>query len=412
MTSEARGLLDGIRVLDLTRVVAGPTCTRALADLGAEVFKVEPPNGDLLRKAVPRIGGVAVVFTQQNAGKHFLSIDLQCPGATDLLLRMAASCDVFVENFRGGVADRMGIGYEHVRAHRPDVIYCSISGYGQTGPVATRRAYAPVVHAEAGLIHYKALQRDTDPMPEPVSHADLAVGMQAAHGILAGLYHRERTGEGTFIDACMAEAMVSANEWSCAEINGGVDWSRSIFRPGKAAIVQVADGTWVQIPGSPAGVLPSLARLSDREDILDDPRFDTLEHRNENLEACQTALSKLAATYPDFESFERTLSEGVRLPSGRIIPLAEVPDADWAVARGAFVDVPSGDGGETVKINRGSLRFSNASAGARGGGRTLGADNRGALRELLALEDRELDRLEGEGILVASEEAPDASPWS
>lgn len=408
---EGPGILSGIRVLDLTRVVAGPTCTRALADLGADVFKVEPPDGDLLRRADPRIGGVAVAFTQQNAGKHFLSVDLSHAEGVSLVLRMAALCDVVVENFRGGVADRLGVGYQAVRALRPDIVYCSISGYGQTGPAAHRRAYAPVVHAELGLIHYKATQRDTDPLPEPVSHADLAVGMQAAQGVLAGLFQRERSGEGCHIDASMAEAMISANEWSAVEVNGGVDWNRSIFRPGKAAIVQVGDGTWVQIPGSPAGVLPALARLSHREDILDDPRFATLEERNQHLDACLAAARELAALYPDFESFEQTMSEGARLPLGRVTPMSEVPDADWARARDAFIEVPSGAGEETVRVNRGSLRFSNASYGARGGGRTLGADNRPALKGLLSLEDAELERLEREGVLVSNPEGPSQSPW-
>jgi CoA:oxalate CoA-transferase len=409
--TEKPGMLQGIRVLDLTRVVAGPTCTRALADLGADVVKVEPPEGDLLRRAVPRIGGVAVAFTQQNAGKRFVSIDLGREGAVALLLRLAGECDVFVENFRGGVAERLGIGFEAVRERRADVIYCSISGYGQTGPAAHRRAYAPVVHAEVGLLDYKARQRDHEPMPEPVSHADLAVGMQAAQGILAALFHRERSGEGSYIDACMAEAMLSANEWTAAEVNGGVDWSQSIFRPGKAALVQVGDETWVQIPGSPAGTLPALARVSGRKDVLADDRFGTLEHRNAHLEACLAVMRELARAYPDFDSLERALSEGARLPVGRVTPLSEVPEADWAQARGAFVDVPSGDGGEMVRVNRGALRFSNATCQARGGGRHLGADNRAVLRELLGLADDELATLESDGILVERTEADASGGW-
>jgi crotonobetainyl-CoA:carnitine CoA-transferase CaiB-like acyl-CoA transferase len=410
-TEKTTGLLSGIRVLDLTRVVAGPTCTRALADLGADVFKIEPPDGDLLRRANPRVGGVAVVFTQQNAGKSFLCVDLGRDGATELVLRMAARCDVVVENFRGGVADRLGVGYEAVRARRADIVYCSISGYGQDGPAAHRRAYAPVVHAELGLIHYKAEQRDTQPLPEPVSHADLAVGMQAAQGVLAALFRRERNGEGCHIDASMAEAMLAANEWSAAEVNGGVDWDRSIFRPGKAAIVQVGDGTWVQIPGSPAGVLPVLARLSDREDLLDDDRFAPLALRNRHLDLCLAAAREIAAGYADFESFEHTMSEGARIPLGRVTPLAEVPKADWAIARGAFREVPSGDEGGRVLVNRGALRFSNAASGARGGGRSLGADNRPVLRELLGLDEAELERLEAAGVLVHKREGPEDSPW-
>jgi crotonobetainyl-CoA:carnitine CoA-transferase CaiB-like acyl-CoA transferase len=392
-------------------VVAGPTCTRALADLGAEVLKIEPPDGDLLRRANPRIGGVAVVFTQQNAGKRFLSIDLAKEGAVELVLRMAARCDVVVENFRGGVAERLGVGYEAVRARRPDVVYCSISGYGQDGPAAHRRAYAPVVHAELGLIHYKAEQRGTEPLPEPVSHADLAVGMQAAQGVLAALFQRERSGEGCHIDASMAEAMLSANEWSAAEVNGGVDWDRSIFRPGKAAIVQVADGTWVQIPGSPAGILPILARLSGREEVLDDERFSSLERRNQNLDACLVVVRDVAAGYPDFQSFEHTMSEGARIPLGRVTPLSEVPKADWAIARNAFVEVPSGEEGEHALVNRGALRMSNAEFGARGGGRFLGADNHAVLKALLGLDEAELARLGAEGVLVERREEPEASPW-
>lgn len=400
MSFRSEGMLEGVRVLDLTRVVAGPTCTRALADLGAEVIKVEPPKGDLLRKGVPRIGGVAVIFTQQNAGKRLVSIDLDRPGGVRLLLSLAAQCEIFVENFRGGVADRLGIGYEAICEVRSDVIYCSISGYGQTGPAAHRRAYAPIVHAESGLIHYKAVQRDTAPLPEPVSHADIAVGLQAAQGILAALYHRERTGEGTFIDACMIEAMISANEWSSAEINGGTDWNQSIFRPGKAALVQVADGTWVQLPGSPASTLPKLARVAGREDILQDERFRSLHACNTNLDACVQVLRELAADYSDFESLERALSEGARIPVGRIVTLAEVVEADWAVARDSFVEVPSGESGETVTINRGALRFSNASYGARGGSGSLGSNNREILREILGYSDIEIDRLEQEGVLV------------
>ena len=209
----------------------------------------------------------------------------------------------------------------------------------------------------------------------------------------------------------MAEAMLSANEWTAAEVNGGVDWDRSIFRPGKAAIVKLGDGTWVQIPGSPAGVLPALARLCKREALLNDPRFADLKQRNQHLDASLDAVRELAATFPDFASFESALSDGIRLPVGRITPLAEVPQSDWARARDAFVEVPCGADGEPTLVNRSALRFSNAEVGARGGGRALGSDNRAALREVLGVSESELDALEQAGVLVERAEEPGSNPW-
>ena len=139
--------LDGIRVLDFTRVLSGPHATRMLCDLGADVIKVEPPEGDLTRMTNPRVNGLATYFVQQNVGKRNISLDIHKPEAVDLLLRLASQCDVVIENFRPGVMDRMGLGYDAVAARNPRIIYASINGYGSTGPWSSRRAYAPVVGA-------------------------------------------------------------------------------------------------------------------------------------------------------------------------------------------------------------------------------------------------------------------------
>ncbi|NOX51902.1 MAG: CoA transferase, partial [Gammaproteobacteria bacterium] len=171
--------LEGFKILDLTRVIAGPACTRTLADFGAEVWKIEPPDGDLTRRGVPKRNGVALSFAQQNVGKTHLSIDLTKPQGQEIVLRLAALADVVVENYRPGVATRLGIGYEQVRKVKGDIVYCSISGYGQTGVAAQRRAYAPIIHAELGLLDLNARERGTTPMPESVSHVDFAVGAQA-----------------------------------------------------------------------------------------------------------------------------------------------------------------------------------------------------------------------------------------
>jgi crotonobetainyl-CoA:carnitine CoA-transferase CaiB-like acyl-CoA transferase len=394
------GILDGVRVLDLTRVVAGPACTRVLADLGAEVIKVEPPEGDLLRSGHPRRGGHSVLFAGQNAGKRFTAVDLTRPEGVELLLRLAERCDVVVENFRPGVADRLGVGYEQVAARRPDIVYCSISGYGQDGRASQRRAYAPVVHAEVGLLHHKAKEQGQEPTPEPVSHADIAVGMAAAQAVLAALFRRERGGGGAWIDASMCEAMLATNEWTEVEVNGGPDYERSPFRPGRAPVVQLGDeeGTWVAIPGSPAAVLPHCLRLWGNTAPLDDERFATIEARSRHLEECVELISAFAAGFDRFEDFERTMSEGARLPVGRLVALADTVDADWAVDRDAFVDVPSGD--ETVRVHRSPVRIGGWGCGPRSGVRHLGADNHEVFAEVLGLADAALAELAEQGALV------------
>jgi len=398
------GILDGLRVLDFTRVVAGPCLTRVLSDLGAEVIKVEPPEGDLLRTGWPRRGGISLLFAGQNVGKRFASIDLNEPDGVELALQLAEHCDVVVENFRPGVADKLGIGYEHVRARRPDIVYCSVSGYGQDGRAARRRAYAPVVHAEVGLLDYKAREWGRDPLPEPVSHADIAAGMAGAQGVLAALWRRERTGQGAYIDASMVESMIAQNEWTAIEANDGPDYDRSPFRPGRAAVVQIGDaeGTWAAIPGAPPFVFAAYARLSGRPELLDDERFATMEARSANLELCLEHLSAWAKTFDSFEAFEHTLSEGARLPVGRLLSMADTLDADWAIDRDAYVEVPCGDA--TAVVNRAALRIEGTDCGPRGGARHLGADNVSVFADLLGLPEQAVAELTARGVLVEQRE--------
>ena len=205
--------LDGIRILDFSRVVAGPACTHSLVNLGADVVKVEPPEGDLMRRARPRRDGISLYFAQVNCGKRCISLDLDRPEGQHIAAELARHVDVIVENFRPGVMARMGLDPAELRAARPELIVCSISGYGQTGASAQRRAYAPVIHAELGLIEL-GTHRGTPPVPEPVSHADFAVAAQATSAILAALFHRQRTGEGQHVDVSMAETMLAVMEWT------------------------------------------------------------------------------------------------------------------------------------------------------------------------------------------------------
>jgi crotonobetainyl-CoA:carnitine CoA-transferase CaiB-like acyl-CoA transferase len=204
--------LDGVRVLDLTRVLSGPHCTRMLRDLGADVIKVEPPAGDLTRFATPRRNGLSGYFVQQNVGKRNLSIDLSTTDGVAIVLALIECVDVLVENYRPGVMDRLGLGNEIAHARNPRLVYASISGYGQTGPWVDRRAYAPVVEAETGIIASQGRAREGPLTKDPHSHADAYTSLETASAILAALYQRERTGRGQWLDVSMAETMMYANE--------------------------------------------------------------------------------------------------------------------------------------------------------------------------------------------------------
>jgi CoA:oxalate CoA-transferase len=390
-------LLEGITVLDLTRVVAGPACTRTLADLGAEVFKIEPPEGDMLRRGVPKVQGVAIGFAQLNAGKRHLSVDLSLPRGRALVQELAAQVDVLVENYRPGVAARLGLGYADVRATNPGIIYCSISGYGQTGLAAGRRAYAPIIHAELGLVELNARERGTRPLPEAVSHADFAAGAQAASGILAGLVGRLRGGGGQHIDVSMAETMLAVNEFTAVEVNGGFGGEISPFRPGRAALLQLHDGTWVQVPGNPTTWIFGVARALGKMNELEARGWHSPENTQGKEAEINTLMQTWAEQFDSVAAFEAAL-DAARIPLGTVKPLASVAQEPWARERGVFVDVDVN--GQPVQVPRSPFRFSAAEVGPRSGSYPQGADNRSVLGERLGLNDADLDALEADGVLI------------
>jgi CoA:oxalate CoA-transferase len=391
-------LLEGLTVLDLSRVVAGPACTRTLSDLGADVIKIEPPEGDLMRRGVPKVNGVALGYAQQNAGKRQLSVDLSLPAGQRLVLDLARKADILVENYRPGVAERLGLGYAAVAAINPGIVYCSITGYGQTGTAAGRRAYAPIIHAELGLLEQNARERGTDPLPEAVSHADFAVAAQAATAILAALVHKLRTGEGQQVDVSMAETMLAVNEFTAVEINGGFGDEISPFRPGRAALVKLANGSWVQVPGNPTTwIFPVAKALGKEAEMHSLGLFEPRDTQGKD-QVVVDLLQRWAAEYPDVESLEAAL-ESSRIPLGTVKRVADIPAEPWAIERGVFVDIDVN--GTPVSVPRSPFRFGRGSCGPRGGAYPQGSDNRRALAELLDLGAAEIDALVADGVLVS-----------
>jgi CoA:oxalate CoA-transferase len=382
----------------MSRVLSGPSCGKALVDLGADVIKLEPPEGDLTRTAQPRVGGLPVYFAQQNCGKRCVSVDLRLDAGRDLVAGLAAAVDVVLENFRPGVVDRLGLGYAAVRARNPTVVYCSISGYGQDGPMASRRAYAPVMHAELGLMEFSARRLHAEPRAEAVSHADLYAGLQATVGILAALVHRDRTGTGQHIDVSMAEVMLQATEWTAVELAGGDGDLLHIFGSFNAPVLRLGDGTVVHVPGDPVSSFPAWCVAMQRTDLIDDERFVTRGARNANRAAMLALFQEFAATFSSFDDFEASLGKA-RLAVGAMRPLANVGVDDWARDREALVDVGDERTGP-LRLPRSPFRFSAAAAGTTGRPAWQGQHNREVLRELLRLSDDEIDRFERDGVIV------------
>jgi crotonobetainyl-CoA:carnitine CoA-transferase CaiB-like acyl-CoA transferase len=393
--------LDGIRVLDFTRVLSGPHATRMFCDLGADVIKVEPPDGDITRSTNPRVNGLATYFVQQNVGKRNISLDVDKPEAVELLLRLADHSDVVIENFRPGVMDRIGLGYEVVAARNPSIVYASINGYGSTGPWASRRAYAPVVGAETGITKAQGDVRGGQYANDPFSHADVYTALEAASAVLAALFNRGRTGRGDRIEVSMAETMLYVNEHAHDQLWDGAvppDWIRS-FGPDGYPVLTAANGESVVISGHPAerGVFDLFIAAIGRPELADDPRFVDVPLRLAHFAELSQILVDWASTVPTPQAIEATMGD-YRLATGTLRSLRDVCETEWARSRGAVVEV-SDRGGGTMRLPNSPWHFASGDVSVRGEPKYRGEDNRAVLTELLELSDAEIDRLAADAVI-------------
>lgn len=342
--------LDGIKVVDFSRVLAGPHCAKNLLDLGADVVKIEPPGGDVSRKAFPANGEISGYYAQQNAGKRNLSIDLNVAEARDVVAKLCDDADVIVENFRPGALAAFGLGYDAVSERNPRVVYASISGYGQHGPWRSRMAYAPTVQAETGftantVAHFgltTALRSD------PLSHADIYAGLHATIAILAALAARERTGIGQYIDVAMAAVMLSVNERIHVDLS---DEELGDERP----ILGATDGPFFYGPNgeqfaSPMSLVGSMSfpfylAAMRRPDLADDPRFRTPELRQRNIGALHQVVQDWIGTFSDMAALDAQMDEA-KIATGQVRSVKEFAASEWAHDWGAVRTVSDGNGGE------------------------------------------------------------------
>ena len=387
--------LEGVRVLDFTRVLSGPHATRMLCDLGADVIKVEQPTGDLTRFSSPRVNSNATYFIQQNVGKRNISLDLTKPEAVEIIKQLIEKCDVLIENFRPGVMARLGLDEKTLRKKNPRLVYASITGYGNTGPWVNRRAFAPVINAEMGLTKRQGDARGGQYANDPFSHADVYTAIECASAILAALFQRERNGEGQYIDLSMAQTLLYVNEHAHDDL-----WEEPVspdairsFRPEDYAVLTTKDGITSVVSGHPAerGTFDFFVGAMQAPHLLNDERFKTVALRIKNFAELMQLIKDWAQTIETVDELERRLDEN-KLAMGQMRTVREVAKTKWASERNAFVEVDDrGDG--KVKLPNSPWMFSGSDTSTRGVTKYRGEDNAEVLRELLGLSVEQIKDL-------------------
>jgi CoA:oxalate CoA-transferase len=393
--------LQGLRILDFSRVLTGPHATRMLCDLGAEVIKIEPPDGDLTRFTNPRVNSLSTYFIQQNVGKKNISLDISKPEAVDIVKKLVMHADILIENFRPGVMKKLGLDYASLSALNPKLIYASITGYGQTGPWVHRRAYAPVVGAESGLTNHQGMARGGQFANDPFSHADVYTAMETCAAVLAAVIQRHSTGRGQSIDIAMAQTMLYVNEHAHDALWDEPTPPEQIrsFEPGNYPVLTAANGDKVVVSGHPGerGTFDLFFTAIGRTDLLTNPKFIDVPSRLVNLEELQSILRAWALTIPDATAIEEALAKH-KLASGKIRTTREFADTDWAAAREITVEV-SNRGGGKVRIPNAPWKFSDATVTTAGSPKYRGEDNALVLGNLLGLSTTEVDALTESGVL-------------
>ena len=384
--------LAGVRVLDFTSVMAGPFATRMLADLGAEVLKIESLEGDQVRARPPVRDGHSAYFGHLNAGKRSLACNLKSPEMRDLIQRLAASHDVVVENFRPGVMKRLGLDYETLAAINPRLIYCSISGYGQQGPKAHFPAYAPVIHAASGFdmvnLHYQDDARR--PATSGIFVADVLGGTHAFGAIQTALYQRERTGKGQYIDLSMLEAMVGmlVFETQEAQFPGGP--RRPLYTP-----LRTQDGFVMVAPTSPKN-FEQLTEAVGHPEWREDPRFLTNADRNANWATMLCLVEEWTSQRSSAEAEEILSRHGV--PCGRYREMDEVLADPQLAARGAMSHV--NDAAGSYLVPNPPFTMSGSRVQVRPFVSELGEHGAAVLQEELGLSEETVAALRGSNQLL------------
>ena len=394
--------LQGVRVLDLSRVFAGPLCGMVLADFGAEVIKVEHPGrGDDTRDWGMRIGKTETTYyNSMNRNKRSITVDLQTPEGVKIIHDLLPQCDVVIQNFKTGGAEKLGLGYAQLKAIKPDLIYCSIAGYDSSGPEAKRPGYDLVIQGESGLMALNG-EANTPPLKFGVAVVDLMTGMYAAQAVLAALFQRTRTGKGRHIEMALYDCglMITGYYGLDAMLLGHDPQRYGNAHPSIVpyGMYDAADGPLIIAVGNNAQFDKFCRQVIERPDIVEDPRFATNVERAKNRLVLGPMLKELIAGFARDVLLQRMTAAGI--PCGKVAGLHEALTSERTRRGGLLQELPHPVAGST-HVFAPPYRLDGQRLPIRNAPPTLGEGTREVLQQLLQLSEPELQALRDKGVLT------------
>ena len=381
--------LAGLRVVDFTIVMSGPMCTRMLADAGADVIKVEPPEGDVVRQRPPQVGGVSTYYASMNCGKKSIVLDLQTEEGKRLARELVARADVVVENFRPGVMKRLGLDYETLSRTNPRLVYASISGFGQTGPMASAPAYAPVIHAASGYeVAYNQYQRGGDrPANNGIFIADVLGAAYAFGAIQLALYEREKSDKGQHIDVSLMDSVLGMLIYEMQAAQFPPERPRQVYEP-----VRSSDG-YVMVAAVTQRNLEVLFDTIGYPEGKADPRFATVASKEANWPALLALIERWTSSRTGVECETVFMAAGV--PCSRYRSVGEAMADPQCAERGLFAEL--GEGDATFKVANLPYLLSATPVAAQPFVAGLGEHTEAVMHEALGLDAAAIEALRAEG---------------
>ena len=399
------GPLAGVKVIELAHIMAGPVCGMMLADMGAEVIKVEKvPGGDDTRRMLPPdIRGESAAYMMMNRNKRGIAVDLKTESGKAVLRRLLATADVVTENYRRGALERLGLGYDELRKENPALILAELSGFGRTGPYADRGGFDLIAQSMSGLMSVTGEGPGRPPMKCGVPLTDITAGILAAMGVLAAYVHRLKTGEGQRVDTSLFEAGITHTYWQSAiafatgVAPGPMGSAHPLSAPYQA--FETADG-WITVGASNQSNWLRLLDAMEARELADDPRFRENQDRMANLADLEAELGRRFRARTSADWLQRMESAGV--PGGPVLNVSEMHSDPQALARDMVVELDHPRAGRIKTIGL-PVKFSATPGGVRAPAPLYGQHTRAVLVEH-GYDDAETDRLIAEGAIVAEEE--------
>jgi crotonobetainyl-CoA:carnitine CoA-transferase CaiB-like acyl-CoA transferase len=394
------GPLEGLKVIDLSHIMAGPACSMLLADMGADVIKVEKvPGGEDARRMVPpAVGDESAAFLIMNRNKRGIALNLKTEAGRDALSRLLKDADVLIENYRRGMMEKMGFGYDALHALNPKLIYCSISGFGRTGPYADRGGFDLVAQGMSGLMSITGERAGCPPMKVGAPITDITAGILACVGVLAALHARESTGQGQMVDTSLFEAGITHTYWHSAicfatgQAPGPMGSAHPLNAPYQA--FPASDG-WITVGAANQENWLRLLEALGAPELRDDPRFVNNAGRMRNLSLLTEALTPLFQRHSVAE-WQRRL-EQVGVPAGPVLDIAQMHADPQALAREMIVETVHPTVGLTKAIGL-PIKFSDTPGGVRRPAPVFGQHTREVLREH-GYSDSEIDQMAAQGAI-------------